>query len=74
MLCRNGDLKLSECEKLDILISVTDTVVFLHQKKIVHRNIKPSNILLNKQKVPKLVDMNLLSLFYANDDDLKFEK
>jgi predicted Ser/Thr protein kinase len=45
--------------KLKILCKVSRAVAFIHSKKIVHLDIKPHNILLTKDLVPKLCDFGL---------------
>lgn len=41
-------------EKLKLIIDISDTLVYMHYKRMVHRDVKPSNILVNRHKKPKL--------------------
>jgi eukaryotic-like serine/threonine-protein kinase len=49
----------SEAEALDIMIQVTDALVHAHQRGLIHRDVKPKNILLTPQGVAKLTDLGL---------------
>ena len=51
---------------LKILLQITKGLKFLHSKGIPHKNLKPSNILLGKNHVPKLVDIGV-SIFWLED-------
>ncbi|KRX00145.1 Protein kinase-like domain [Pseudocohnilembus persalinus] len=46
-------------EKIDILLDVTEGIYFLHLSEVVHRDIKPKNILLNDKKQAKLTDLGI---------------
>lgn len=54
---RAGDLSLQE--KLAIIADLGDTLETYHQRRIVHGDIKPSNILIDKMKRPTLIDHGL---------------
>ncbi len=47
-------------ERLRILLEVGDAVAFAHGKKVVHRDVKPTNILLDEHDRPKLTDFDLV--------------
>ncbi len=49
----------SEAEALDIMIQITDAMVHAHQRGLIHRDIKPKNILLMPNGVAKLTDLGL---------------
>jgi serine/threonine-protein kinase len=49
----------SEAEALDIMIQITDALVHAHQRGLIHRDIKPKNIMLTPQGVAKLTDLGL---------------
>ncbi|HQQ64172.1 MAG TPA: serine/threonine-protein kinase, partial [Pseudomonadales bacterium] len=45
-----------------IIRAVAEGLAFAHNKGIVHRDIKPMNILLNEEGIPKLVDFGIAKL------------
>lgn len=49
----------SEAEALDIMIQITDALVHAHHRGLIHRDIKPKNIMLTPQGVAKLTDLGL---------------
>ncbi len=57
--------KFAEDEALDIAIQITDALAHAHQRGLIHRDVKPKNILLTPQGVAKLTDLGLAR---ATDD------
>src|SRR5438067_4673388 len=55
----------TEPEALDIIIQITDALAHAHQRGLIHRDVKPKNILLTPQGVAKLTDLGLAR---ATDD------
>ncbi|HEV2295220.1 MAG TPA: serine/threonine-protein kinase [Tepidisphaeraceae bacterium] len=55
----------SEAEALDIVIQMADALAHAHQRGLIHRDVKPKNILLTPQGVAKLTDLGLAR---ATDD------
>jgi serine/threonine-protein kinase len=55
----------SEAEALDITIQICDALAHAHQRGLIHRDVKPKNILLTPQGVAKLTDLGLAR---ATDD------
>lgn len=55
----------SEDEALDIAIQITDALAHAHQRGLIHRDVKPKNILLTPEGVAKLTDLGLAR---ATDD------
>ncbi len=51
--------RFSPAEVIDLMTRMCDALDFAHQKKIVHRDIKPGNILLDKQGRPFIVDFGV---------------
>jgi eukaryotic-like serine/threonine-protein kinase len=55
-----GDGKrFTEPEALDIMIQICDALAHAHHRGLVHRDVKPKNILLTPQGVGKLTDLGL---------------
>ena len=51
--------KFGEEEALDVAIQITDALAHAHQRNLIHRDVKPKNILLTPQGVAKLTDLGL---------------
>jgi tetratricopeptide (TPR) repeat protein len=57
--------KLSIEQRLQLFRQVCDAVTYAHQHLIVHRDIKPGNILVTEDGVPKLLDFGIAKLLDA---------
>ncbi len=55
----------TEAESLDITIQMAEALVHAHQRGLIHRDVKPKNIILTPQGVAKLTDLGLAR---AQDD------
>jgi eukaryotic-like serine/threonine-protein kinase len=55
----------SENEALDITIQICDALMHAHERGLIHRDVKPKNIILTPQGVAKLTDLGLAR---ATDD------
>lgn len=62
--------KLSEKEALSYIISIAEAVVYIHEKKILHLDIKPNNIILSNSGRPVLIDFGA-SLIYKDSGEIK---
>ncbi len=56
--------KFTEAESLDVTIQVCEALVHSHQRGLIHRDVKPKNIILTPEGVAKLTDLGL-----ARDQD-----
>jgi serine/threonine-protein kinase len=57
--------KFSEAESLDITIQICEALLHAHQRGLIHRDVKPKNIILTPQGIAKLTDLGLAR---ATDD------
>src|SRR3954466_3879444 len=57
--------KFSEAEAVDITIQMADALAHSHQRGLIHRDVKPKNIIMTAGGVAKLTDMGLAR---ASDD------
>lgn len=53
------DRKLSLREALDLMLKVVDAVNYAHQRGVIHRDLKPWNIVVDPEGNPKILDFGL---------------
>lgn len=58
---------LSMINKLNLFREVCNAVQYAHQNLVIHRDLKPGNILVSKNSIPKLLDFGIAKLI---DEDL----
>ena len=55
-------------DRLALFLQVCDAVEYAHQRLIIHRDIKPGNILVTAEGVPKLLDFGIAKALDPGDD------
>ncbi len=65
---RNGQLSVSDA--IALLVKVGRAVSYAHESGVIHRDLKPGNILLDKTGEPKIVDFGLARLMRAEESKL----
>lgn len=51
--------RFSEAEAIDIAIQTAEALLHAHERGLIHRDVKPKNIMINQDGVAKLADMGL---------------
>ena len=64
--------KLGISDRLKLFLQVSSAVQFAHQRLIIHRDIKPNNILVTADGTPKLLDFGIAKILDAEASD-RFE-
>jgi len=65
--CRQNTF--NQNQKLTLFLTVCSAVSSAHQNRVIHCDIKPSNILVNDNAQPYLLDFGIATLIDANEDD-----
>ena len=61
--------QLSVKERIKLFFQVCNAIQYAHQHQILHCDIKPSNILISHDGIPKLVDFGISQLLSLSDND-----
>jgi serine/threonine-protein kinase len=67
--CDNKNLSINE--RLELFVKVCDAVMYAHQNLVIHRDIKPGNILVQEDGTVKLLDFGIAKVF-EEDEKQKF--
>jgi serine/threonine protein kinase len=57
-------------DRLSLFLQICSAVQYAHQRLIIHRDIKPINILVSKDGVPKLLDFGIAKILDPADTEL----
>jgi serine/threonine protein kinase len=68
LVARNGQLAVTEA--VELLIKVGRAVAYAHSCGVIHRDLKPGNVLLDKSNEPKIVDFGLARLMHSEESKL----
>ena len=70
--CNGGDLnalirkEMSEGKIFNIFSQIVEGMIFLHQKKIIHGDLKPPNIMITEYEQVKIIDFGSAKYLSAN--------
>lgn len=72
----NGDLhdaikkgKLDNTQKQIILVGICRSLMYLHEKKLIHRDLKPYNVLIDEKFHPHLTDFFLMKKYSPGEEN-----
>jgi serine/threonine protein kinase/tetratricopeptide (TPR) repeat protein len=65
--------RLSTTERLKLFLQVCSAVQYAHQRLIIHRDIKPGNILVTSEGVPRLLDFGIAKILETDGSSGQFE-
>lgn len=67
-VARNGQLTANEA--IDLLVKVSKAIAYAHAAGVIHRDLKPTNVLLDVTGEPKIVDFGLARLLREEESKL----
>src|SRR5215510_14411610 len=63
--CKNMDLR----GRLQLFLKVCSAIELAHRQHIIHRDIKPGNVLVNENREPRLLDFGIAKLLSVHPDN-----
>ncbi len=73
-ITRHADgLALKPNERIDLFLGVCDAVEHMHESGVVHRDLKPDNILVNSRGEPRIIDFGVAMFVGAPDSTMNTE-
>ncbi|BBM86772.1 bifunctional serine/threonine-protein kinase/formylglycine-generating enzyme family protein [Candidatus Uabimicrobium amorphum] len=61
--------RLSEREAAKLFLQICEGLTYAHEKEVLHRDLKPGNILINNEGVAKVMDFGLAKPFSLEEDE-----
>ncbi|XP_056423402.1 interferon-induced, double-stranded RNA-activated protein kinase-like isoform X2 [Hyla sarda] len=71
---RNSQNNINKSESLDIFRQIIEGVSYIHSQKLIHRDLKPGNILFTKNMIVKIGDFGLVTRMTGEEEKKALER